>query len=106
MPDNQTTAPGARHGYSAGRMRRVMSDHNAPPKPRHGEPCNGCGLCCAAEVCEIGQMAFPGASAPCPGMLFDEGRFHCKLVLTEQMAGMEPLIARALGIGKGCDADD
>jgi hypothetical protein len=82
-----------------------MSDR-APPKPAYGAPCNGCGFCCAAQVCAIGRVAFPGAAAPCPGMLFDEGRFRCKVVLVEKAAGMEPLIATALGIGKGCDSDD
>lgn len=75
-------------------------------KPKLGSPCNGCGVCCASEICTIGREAFPTAQAPCPGMLFDEGRFHCKLVLAERFSGMEPLLANALGIGKGCDADD
>lgn len=83
-----------------------MEDLEFPPKPLFGSPCNGCGLCCRMEICPIGREAFPGASARCPGMLFDEGRFHCRLVLIEEAAGMEPLIARALGIGRGCCADD
>ena len=78
----------------------------APPKPRYGAPCNGCGLCCAAEVCAIGREAFGTTEAPCPGMMFNEGRFQCEMILIEQMAGMEPLLVQALGIGKGCDADD
>ena len=78
----------------------------APEKPAYGTPCNGCGLCCAVEVCAIGKIAFGEVPAPCPGMLFDEGRFHCKLVLVERLSGMAPRIATALGIGKGCDADD
>ena len=77
-----------------------------PDKPAKGSPCNGCGLCCSVEVCGIGKVAFPGARAPCPAVAFDDGRFICKLVAVEKMAGMEPLIARALGIGRGCDADD
>lgn len=78
----------------------------ALPKAPYGSPCNGCGFCCAAEVCAIGREAFGDVPAPCPGMLFDEGRFHCKLVLIESLSGMEPLLATVLGIGKGCDADD
>lgn len=84
----------------------MLMSERAPPKPPHGAPCNGCGLCCAVEVCAIGRVAFPDVPAPCPGMVFDDGRFGCMLVLVEAASGMEPLIATALGIGKGCDADD
>ncbi len=78
----------------------------SPDKPHQGSACNGCGFCCASEICKIGIKAFPGAAAPCPGMVFNDGRFACKLVLVERAAGMEPLIAAALGVGKGCCADD
>ena len=79
----------------------------APEKPRFGQPCNGCGLCCAAEVCKIGLSVLgEDAKAPCELMLFDEGRFWCKLVLVENLAGMEPVIAEALAAGKGCDSSD
>ncbi len=76
----------------------------APDKPADGEPCNGCGLCCAAELCQAGEMAFGDVPAPCPGMSFREGRFWCKLVETERAAGMEPIIENSLGIGAGCFA--
>ena len=77
-----------------------------PPKPREGAPCNGCGMCCALEVCEIGRRALPGATAPCPIMAHDGKRIVCRLVVLEADAGLVPLIAMALGIGKGCCASD
>lgn len=78
----------------------------APPKPREGSPCNGCGLCCSIERCEAAIMAIGEGPTPCPLLKFARGRFWCSLVWEEQARGMEPLIARALGIGNGCLVDD
>ena len=75
------------------------------PKARYGTPCNGCGLCCRLEVCGIGRMAFPDAQAPCPAIRFDGEKFRCAIVEMEAASGKEPLIAEAIGIGKGCCSD-
>ena len=79
-----------------------------PSKPKYGSPCNGCGMCCANEICGIGKIAYPDAVAPCPALVYSADRTHsiCAIVDTERRSGMEPLIARALGVGKGCDSDD
>lgn len=79
-----------------------------PPKPRWGTPCNGCGLCCAIELCEAGEIAFPGASAPCPGLkLRGDGKStYCELVAIEIVSGLSPVLQDALGIGKGCSMND
>ncbi len=79
-----------------------------PDKPRFRSPCNGCGKCCALEICEVGAMAFPGASAPCPALKLtpDHTRTYCELVAIEIHANMEPLIQRGLGIGDGCTMED
>ena len=74
-------------------------------------PCNGCGICCASELCVVGTMAFPGAQAPCPALKIVAGRTWCGMVVMEQAAirihpTMEPLIQRGLGIGVGCSMDD
>lgn len=75
-----------------------------PSKPRFGTPCNGCGICCAIEICEAGAIAFPGASAPCPGLkLRGDGKStYCQLVAVEIVADLKPMLQVALGIGKGC----
>lgn len=75
-----------------------------PTKPAFGAPCNGCGLCCALELCPIAEIAFPGASAPCPALrLADDGsRFYCELVAIEIVHGLEPMLQHEIGIGKGC----
>ena len=60
------------------------------PKPRFASPCNHCGECCKSQLCELAQIALPGGSAPCPGLI------------TETAAGMERMLAESLGIGCGC----
>lgn len=77
-----------------------------PPKPRFAAPCNHCGECCKGQLCELAQMAFPDASAPCPGLDVREDVALCSLVITEAAAGMEPLLANSLGIGCGCSMPD
>lgn len=86
----------------------IASDIPLPVKPIEGEKCNGCGFCCSVVVCEIGREAFPGAVAPCPGMVVNHtlGRIDCILVATEIKYKTEPLIQAALGIGKGCCCSD
>ncbi len=75
---------------------------HAPEKPNRGKPCNGCGLCCAAERCQAAVMVIGEGPGPCPLMRFHDGRFWCGLVETEKAVGMEPIIAAVLGIGTGC----
>lgn len=82
-----------------------------PDKPRFGSPCNGCGICCAVEVCQVGIAVLGEIAAPCPAMRFADDRFYCGLVLLEQSAreqspDLEPFFFNVLGIGKGCDAED
>lgn len=82
-----------------------------PAKPKRGEPCNGCGLCCHLEVCAIGKYAFPDSPAPCPAIAYVDGMVRCGLVLMEQAVirqdgDVKPLIQEMLGTGRGCDADD
>jgi len=79
-----------------------------PIKPLLGEPCNGCGYCCANEICGVGKIAFPEAVAPCPALVYSADKTHsiCALVDMERRSGVDPIISAALGIGKGCCADD
>lgn len=79
-----------------------------PPKPRYGAKCNGCGICCSLALCPAGEIAFKGAHAPCPALKLtpDGSRTFCELVLMEQVAGIEPILATSLGIGKGCSMED
>lgn len=84
------------------------------PKPRLGEPCNGCGLCCLVEPCLL-SVEYLGVHARCPVLETAGNRFACGLVtnpgvyLGTPRFG-DPLLAErfgtVLGIGMGCDADD
>lgn len=89
-------------------MPKGNSEITLPAKPRYGEACNGCGICCSIELCRVGEIAYPGAVAPCPGLKLsaDGSRTYCELVLIEKEAGMIPLIATGLGIGRGCSMPD
>ena len=75
-------------------------------------PCNGCGLCCQEEVCQIGQLVFAPEDddrwieGPCPALVFSRGRYWCGLVLVESSKPVPKLLAKTLGIGMGCCAND
>lgn len=84
-------------------------------KPKFGEPCNGCGLCCKTELCDVAEYFFAGASAPCPALEFEDGRTWCGLVrhpsrhLSMNFNGDEvliPMILKTLPIGQGCGMPD
>lgn len=92
----------------------IIESH-APPKPKKGQPCNGCGFCCAAELCDLAiDRGFQ--SAPCPAMEFFSGRFWCGLASNPMryipgvkefaVEAIRALVADGLGFGHGCDTDD
>ncbi len=70
------------------------------------EKCNGCGLCCHVELCEVGKIAFPDAKAPCPGLLFGKDRTFCKFMVAEIEFGLEPIVQTVLAAGIGCTMQD
>jgi len=55
---------------------------SAPPKPAAGEPCNGCGMCCAAEPCPVSRVLLGHRRGPCPALLWQEqqARYACGMV--------------------------
>jgi hypothetical protein len=79
----------------------------APP-PAYGAPCNGCGLCCIEEVCEIGQVLGLEGSGACRGLRFEDGRYWCGPVREPESFGLTAEgaegIALLLGIDAGCCA--
>lgn len=78
-------------------------------KPEFGSPCNGCGHCCAAEVCAVGVKALgEHAKAPCPLMRFHDGRWWCAVVEEAERVDIASgaHMKWRMGIGIGCDADD
>jgi len=63
--------------------RQVIRLHPAaPPKPAETAPCNGCGVCCAAEPCPIGALVSGRLSGACAALSWnaDAGLYRCGLV--------------------------
>lgn len=102
----------------------------ALPKPKFGADCNGCGYCCSVEPCQLAQEFLSCINGPCVALEVQDGRTLCGLVrnplgyifkaahpemdvplldAAPQSAEGNKLsvqLASALGLGKGCDADD
>ncbi|MGE8063745.1 hypothetical protein [Pseudomonas sp. NPDC089569] len=97
-------------------------------KPVFGDPCNGCGVCCIAQVCDLGKelgddqsckalIRNPDRSVSC-GLVVDPYRFTPESELVDwkfidvQGGGhagedrLKKLNASLLGAGRGCDSDD
>lgn len=89
----------------------------APAKPAPGQPCNGCGVCCALETCPAARLRFRQRRGPCPALEWSAGeeRYRCGLLsrpgaylgwlpaAAESLA--RRLFARWIAAGIGCDCD-
>lgn len=85
-------------------------------KPRFRDPCNGCGLCCRLELCQVAEQVFPGASAPCPALEWEGGRAWCGMVqhpsrhMSLNYAGADeivrPLFMKGIAVDQGCGMED
>ncbi|HKX95648.1 MAG TPA: hypothetical protein VJM48_13165 [Methylibium sp.] len=85
----------------------------APAKPAVGAACNGCGVCCLAEPCPVGQMLTLRRRGACRMLRWDEAAaiYRCGLLAGEGWRS-GPLgrwiAARArrwIAAGRGCDSD-
>lgn len=85
-------------------------------KPKHGEPCNRCGLCCFVALCDPAQYIFrrPETPGPCPALLGTPGNASCGMISAPErfvpvlvmVYGLEETreAARTLiNAGEGCD---
>jgi hypothetical protein len=89
---------------------------DAPAKPRTGQPCNGCGVCCASEPCPAGMLVSRRRQGRCAALQWDEGGrlYRCGLVaapaelLPRWLRFAAPLLARLarrwIAAGAGCDS--
>jgi hypothetical protein len=93
--------------------RVILLHPEAPPKPAEGQPCNGCGVCCAAEPCPMGALLSRRRQGACVALDWpvNDTRYRCG-VLTQPSrwlpwlpAAMARRLARRLiAAGSGCDA--
>lgn len=98
-------------------IQTIFLDRRSPAKPALGAPCNGCGVCCTAEPCPLGQLRFLRRCGPCPALVWQTaaGRYTCGLVAEPRRwlpglpARLYPALGRWLGrriaAGRGCDSD-
>ena len=58
----------------------------APDKPLEGQPCNGCGVCCASEPCPVGILVSRKLKGACRALFWsaDEQRYRCGLIVEPQ----------------------
>lgn len=89
---------------------------DAPAKPAVGQPCNGCGVCCALETCPLAMLRFLRRRGPCPALEWSETetRYACGLLNHPERYLALPdgahrlarrFFARTIAAGKGCDCN-
>jgi hypothetical protein len=71
-------------------------------KPRHGDPCNRCGLCCYASLCDVAHAIYGTRTGPCPELQWDADGSRCGLI--DRSTGEAREDAKLLiNSGNGCD---
>jgi hypothetical protein len=95
-------------------MRRTIEIHPAAPrKPALGQPCNGCGVCCASEPCPVGVLVSRRRHGACAALVWVQGGYRCGvLVRAHGLRGpawlrrvATRLVSRWIAAGQGCDCD-
>jgi hypothetical protein len=95
----------------------ILLHPDAPPKPAPGDACNGCGVCCAAAPCPVGQILSRRRSGACVALQWADGddggkRYRCGVVddprshlpWLPQRWGRR-LALRWIAAAQGCDSD-
>lgn len=72
-------------------------------KPAHGAPCNRCGVCCIATLCELGEHLFKKRAGPCPALVHNSEGYACGVV-QETSGEMREAALHLIGAAIGCDA--
>jgi hypothetical protein len=84
-------------------------------KPKKGDPCNHCGLCCVVSPCELARELLDCRVGPCIAL---EGKNLCGLTIRpawyvykkqvplDEQKKVAEVFSRLLGIGQGCDSED
>jgi hypothetical protein len=71
-------------------------------KPRHGEACNRCGLCCYSQLCDVAHMIHNKRQGPCPELQWDADGSRCGLI--DRTTGeVQEDVRLLINSGAGCD---
>ncbi|GIX24773.1 MULTISPECIES: hypothetical protein [Caldimonas] len=96
--------------------RVILLQARAPSKPLPGQPCNGCGVCCAAEPCPLGQVLSRRRRGRCRALHWEpaEQRYRCGAltqpgrhlprVAQPLWPWIAPWLKRWIAAGRGCDS--
>ncbi|WP_396269340.1 hypothetical protein [Ideonella sp.] len=96
--------------------RVILLRQEAPAQPSLGQPCNGCGVCCAAEPCPLGILVSKRRQGRCRALRWDAALslYRCGMVSHPQrLWPWLPTWARAtvsrwarrwISSASGCDA--
>jgi len=89
---------------------------HAPAKPAVGAPCNGCGVCCAAEPCPVARLFLWQRRGACRALVWEEsaGCYRCGMLADPaQYSWLIPVafnglaqtfFAKRIAAGAGCDS--
>ncbi|MBC3921029.1 hypothetical protein H8L32_26435 [Undibacterium sp. CY18W] len=90
---------------------------NAPMKPLLGQPCNGCGVCCAAEPCPVARVFLWQLRGSCLALEWhaDVQQYRCGMLVqpatylrwlpTSWQAWFAKRVRRWIAAGTACDSD-
>ena len=95
--------------------RVILLQAAAPPKPAPGQPCNGCGVCCATEPCPLGMVLSRRSRGACRALQWDEAQslYRCGVLAQPKdwlpaalpASWAHALARRWIAAGVGCDSD-
>jgi hypothetical protein len=93
---------------------RVIHLHAAAPaKPPEGQPCNGCGLCCAFAPCPMGALISRRRTGACKALEWQtaNARYRCGVLSSPKRwvpwlptALTRKLARRWIAASTGCDS--
>jgi len=61
----------------------IWLQQQAPVKPDVGQPCNGCGVCCAVEPCPVARVFLWQRTGRCCALVWDEAQqiYRCGMLI-------------------------
>ena len=95
------------------RHRMILLRADAPGKPALQAPCNGCGVCCAAQPCPLGMLLSRRRQGRCRALQWQasDSRYVCGVLARPRRwlpwlpaALARRLAARWISAASGCDA--